>query len=389
MNTSTVPPSSTDVVIVGAGPVGLTLAAVLAARGVDHVVVDRLAEGANTSRAAGVHARTLEVLEELDISRTMVERGLPLPLFAARDRHRALVTVPFSSLPTAYPYTLMLPQNETEEILLDRLGKLGGAVHRPYEAVGAAQDGDGVTVTVTGGDGAEHEIRGRYAVGADGVHSTVREEAGIGFSGRPYEEHFALADVRMRWPRERDRLEMLVSPQGPVVVAPLPHEMFRVVATVAEGADAPDADDVQRILTERGAGRVAVQEVLWSSDFHIQHRLADRYRAGRLFLAGDAAHVHSPAGGQGMNIGVQDAVALGHALHTALTRAERAEEVLDGYGRARRPVARRVIAFTDFLTRTATVRRPAARLGRNTAMLVAGRIPAFRRAMAARLAELR
>jgi 2-polyprenyl-6-methoxyphenol hydroxylase-like FAD-dependent oxidoreductase len=172
-------PFDTDILVVGAGPSGLTLAAALASKGVRTVVVDRLVEGANTSRAAVVHARTLEVLEPLDVSRRLVARGLKARRFTIRDRDRVLVPIAFDRLPTAYPYTLMVSQAITEQVLLERFTELGGTVLRPRALMHLAQDDAGATATLDDGS----RIRARYVVGADGMHSTVREAVRIGFSG--------------------------------------------------------------------------------------------------------------------------------------------------------------------------------------------------------------
>src|SRR6266851_812226 len=216
-------PTKADVVIVGAGPTGLALAATLAKSGVDFVLLDKLSEGANTSRAAVVHARTLEVLETLDVTDRLRAEGLVVPKFTVRDRDRALLTIRFDRLPTRYPYTLMIPQDRTEAILLGRLSELGGQVHRPYTLTDLRQDGTGAVVTVKAdGNGPPQTIQARYVIGADGMHSTVRERAGIGFVGGSYEEAFVLADVRMTWALGRDEVMLYFSPEGVMVVAPLP-----------------------------------------------------------------------------------------------------------------------------------------------------------------------
>jgi 2-polyprenyl-6-methoxyphenol hydroxylase-like FAD-dependent oxidoreductase len=381
-------PDTTDVVIVGAGPTGLTLAGILARERVPFVLVDRLAEGSNTSRAAVVHARTLEVLEEIEVTDRLRAGGLVVPRFTLRDRDRVLLTIRFDGLSTRYPYTLMIPQNATEAILLARLREMGGDVLRPHEVTDVRQDADGVTATVTA-DGGSRTLRGRYLVGADGMHSVVRERAGVGFTGGTYEQSFALADVRMSWRIPGDEVMLFLSPDGLVVVAPLPGGRHRIVATMDDAPEHPDIADVQRLLDTRGpvAGAARVEEIAWSSRFRVHHRIVNRYRAGRILLAGDAAHVHSPAGGQGMNTGIQDAVALGRAL-TAVVRGAK-ESRLDEYDRVRRPVAQRVVAFTDRMTRMATLRTPRARAMRNILVGLIGRIPAFRRFLAMELSELR
>jgi 2-polyprenyl-6-methoxyphenol hydroxylase-like FAD-dependent oxidoreductase len=290
-----------DVLVVGAGPVGLTLAAALEARGVDVVLVDKAAEVATTSRAAVIHARTLEVLRGLEVSEELVRRGAIVPRFTVRDRDRALMTIDFDGLPSAYAYTLMLPQNITEGVLTSRLDELGGRVHRPYRLARLDQDGDGVTATMAGGQ----TVRASYVVGADGMHSAVREQTGIGFAGDAYDQSFVLADVQMDSEFDDRQVMLYLSPDGLVVVAPLPGGRHRIVATVDAAPEHPDRDHIQALLDARGPQKrpVRVDDVVWSSRFRVHHRLADRYREGRIFLAGDAAHVHSPAGGQGMKIG--------------------------------------------------------------------------------------
>jgi 2-polyprenyl-6-methoxyphenol hydroxylase-like FAD-dependent oxidoreductase len=373
----------TDVLVVGAGPSGLTLAASLVKKGVATTAVDRQAAGANTSRAAVVNARTLEVLENLDVSRRLVKEGVQAPRFAIRDGRRTLIPVDFSVLPTDYPYSLMIPQATTERLLLERLTELGGSVIRPKTLTSVAQDADGVTATFDDGD----VIRARYVVGADGIHSTVREQAGIGFEGGAYHESFGLADVRLRGEAPADEVILFWAKAGLTVVAPLPGDIHRIVAPVADAPEKPSAAFIQQILDERGlgAGRMVVTDVIWGSRFRIHHRVADTFRAGRLLLAGDAAHVHSPAGGQGMNLGIQDGVALADALARVL--AGEPDSVLDEYSAARRPIAQQVVEMTDRLTRLATLPR-AARPIRNTAIGVAGRIPAVQHALAMRLSGL-
>jgi 2-polyprenyl-6-methoxyphenol hydroxylase-like FAD-dependent oxidoreductase len=382
-------PASTDVVVVGAGPTGLALACGLAARGIEPLVLDHVAQGENTSRAAVVHARTLEVLEDIDVTEQLLRLGVVVPRFTIRDRDRPLLEIPFDDLPTTYPYTLMLPQNITERILGERLAALGGRVHRPLAVTGVAIGDDGADVTVAGPDGSTVPVHARYVVGCDGMHSVVREQAGIGFTGDRYPQSFVLADVGMDWPLPRDEVNLFFSPDGLVVVAPLPGGLYRVVATLDEAPEMLDIVDVQALLDARGpvAAPAAVRHVEWSSRFRVQHRLADTYRNGPVFLAGDAAHVHSPAGGQGMNTGIQDATMLAEVLADVLGGHLPAAD-LARYETVRRPVALGVVSMTHRLTRAATVRQPLPRFLRNSALRAAGRLHPVRRAFAMNLSEL-
>jgi 2-polyprenyl-6-methoxyphenol hydroxylase-like FAD-dependent oxidoreductase len=382
-------PGRADVVIVGAGPTGLALACGLTARGVTPLVLDRSVAGANTSRAAVVHARTLEALDRVDVADPLCRRGVVVPRFSIRDRGRALLSVQFDDLPTPYPFTLMVPQSTTERVLVERLRAQGGDVRWNHAVDAVSLDGPEATLCVTTPDGARQELLTRYVVGCDGMHSQVRRQSGIGWTGTAYSQSFVLADVHLDWSFPRDEVHLFFSPEGLVVVAPLPEDRYRIVATLDEAPEQPDVADVQSLLDSRGptVRRATVESVVWSSRFRVHHRLASAYRQGPVFLAGDAAHVHSPAGGQGMNLGIQDALALADLMADVVTGVAE-EEVLTGYESSRRPVAARVLASTRRLTRAATARHPLVRTGRNAALTIVGRVPSARRALALSLSGL-
>lgn len=379
----TVLPDRTEVLVVGAGPVGLAVAASLAGHGHVVTVVDRQAEGANTSRAAVVHARTLEVLERLGVSKRLTELGIHAQRFIIRDGDRELMPVRLDQLPTEYPYALMVPQNVTEQVLLDRLEELGGTVHRPYVATTVSQDADGVEVRMDSGEA----IRAQYVVAADGMHSTIRDRVGLGYRGKMVTQSFSLVDVRVEGGLPADEVLLFFSTPGLLVVAPLPDGSYRLVAAVDEAPERPDLDYAQQLLTGRGPRRTAVRvaEVIWGSRFRIHERVADRYRAGRVLLAGDAAHTHSPAGGQGMNLGLRDAVTLGDALSAAL-RDGRTDK-LDEYATASRAEAKRVVALAHRLTLLATVPAPVRPL-RNAILRLLALVPAVPRGFAEQLSAI-
>jgi len=376
-----------DVVIVGAGPTGLSLAAELLRLGISPLVLDRLDEGANTSRAAVVHARTLEVLRPLGVAEKLLVNGVIVPTFRVRDRDRILTTISFKDLETEFPFTLMCPQNRTEAILLDRVKALGGVVHRPCEVVSAGQHTQGVEITYRSG-GTLEKIEAKWLVGCDGGQSVVREQAGIDFEGDTYPESFVLADVEMDWPLGRDEVSLFFSEQGLVVVAPLPEGYFRIVATVEHANESPSLADFALILEERGPEDepARIKEMVWSSRFRVSHRIATSFRRGNTLLAGDAAHVHSPAGGQGMNTGIQDAVSLADALGKVLRGED--DSGLEEWENKRRKIAEGIVTLTDRMTRAATASSPMAKLLRNAVIDLVGHLPFANGVFARKLSEL-
>jgi 2-polyprenyl-6-methoxyphenol hydroxylase-like FAD-dependent oxidoreductase len=378
----------TDVLIVGAGPTGLALATMLMRSGVTPVIVDKLTTGQNTSRAAVIHAHTLEVLEQLGVSERLAHKGLRLATFSIRDRDRLLVRLRFDTLPTRYNYLLMLPQDMTEKILAEGLAEAGGAVRWGCTVEALVETREGIQVTVASSEGRQ-TIHARYVVGADGMHSLVRQTAGIGFTGGSYEESFVLADVEMTWGHGRDEVMLFFSPAGLLVVAPLPAGTYRLVATLDDAPERPGVADVQALLDARGPthapGRVS--QVHWSSRFRLHHRVADHYRRGRFLIMGDAAHVHSPAGGQGMNTGLVDACVLGRILGRVVS-GRWDERHLDIYEAQRRPAAQQVLQLAGRLTRMATTKGAPQRFLRNMILRTISLSPTFRRRLAMDLSGL-
>lgn len=359
------PGAPAEVLVVGAGPTGLTLAAQLAAGGVPPRVIDRSADRVAESRALAIQPRSLEVLAALGVTDTLVACGNPAVRLRLHAPHR-VVSLPLFDLgldDTAYPYLLFLSQAETERVLQEHLTAAGVTVERRVELVKLdnIRGAGAVTATLRHPDGREELTSARYVVGCDGAHSTVRQQAGIQFTGGSYPQTFVLADT------EADGLEpgaahAFLSEAGVLLFFPLLRPASWRSLAVRPPADptppqAPvELDEVQALADAYTGATVRLHDPVWMTNFQLHHRAAVHYRSGRVFLAGDAAHIHSPAGGQGMNTGIQDAVNLGWKLAHTLHGANPA--LLDTYEPERAPVGARVLRFTDraFTVATSTNR---------------------------------
>lgn len=367
----------TDVLIVGAGPVGLCLALVLQKSGVRYMLIEKNTIFHTTSRAAVIHAHTLDALKTIDVVESLLDRGLKISKFDMRDRDYDLFSLNFEELIGEYNFLLMLPQDETESILRSKLKELGGEIHLGFSAEEIVQIPRGADVYCSTPNG-KVKIQTRFVVGADGMNSVVRSSAGIEFDGAQYEESFILADTKIEGDLERDRVSLFLSPAGLVVTAPLPNGNFRIVATVDNAPEIPTSADIQKILDERGPTfKNKAISVGWSSRFRVHHRLAKKYRHGAFFLVGDAAHVHSPAGGQGMNTGIADAITLGGLLVDVLVNSQ-VESILDRYEQLRRPAAQEVLKLASRMTKIATVHGRFFRFFRNIMLRTLGNIKSFR-----------
>jgi 2-polyprenyl-6-methoxyphenol hydroxylase-like FAD-dependent oxidoreductase len=342
-----------EVLVVGAGPTGLTLAAQLQAFGATVRVVDRQLDRVHESRALAVQPRTLEVLRGLGLAEELVGRGNDAVWVQLHSGGR-VVRVRLFGLgldDTAYPFLLFVSQADTEQVLGDRLAAGGIPVERGVEMVGFHADPDAVTCTLRHRDGRIEQVRARYLVGCDGAHSTVRHGAGIAFQGGAYPQTFALADLEVEG-LDPDAAHAFVGQEGIVLFFPLGRPAsWRLLAMhpSLQGRREParpSLEELQALADAITGDGVGLHDPVWRTYFGLQHRHARRYQAGRIFLAGDAAHVHSPAGAQGMNTGIQDAWNLGWKL-ALVTRGVAEEALLDSYDAERRPVGGFVVRFTD------------------------------------------
>ncbi len=344
--------ANVPVLVAGAGPTGLALALWLARLGVRVRIVDKAAGPGTTSRALAVQARTLELYRQLGLDRDVVERGHRVSAVHLWVRGEAVAQVPLGQIGeglTPYPFLHIFPQDEHERLLVDRLAGFGIAVERGTELVGCSQEGPGVIATLRHSHGGEERVACAFLAGCDGAHSTVRELAGTGFPGGTYRQLFYVADVEAAGPPVNGDLHLDLDEADFLAVFPLAAPGHaRLVGTVRdERADRPESlrfDDVSpRALRNL---KIDVRRVNWFSTYHVHHRVTHAFRQGRAFLLGDAAHIHSPAGGQGMNTGLGDAINLAWKLQAVLA-GQGGPALLDSYDLERRAFARKLVASTD------------------------------------------
>jgi 2-polyprenyl-6-methoxyphenol hydroxylase-like FAD-dependent oxidoreductase len=359
---------SKAVLIAGAGPTGLVLALWLTKLGVQVRIVDKTAEPGTSSRALAVQARTLELYQQLDLAEEVIRRGHKTPAVNLWARGHKAARVAFGEFGqglTPYPFPLIFPQDQHERLLVERLSALGVEVERNTALTGFEDHGDHVLARLRlAGGGAEQSFEAAYLAGCDGARSTVRETLGTGFPGGDYRQVFYVADVEAEGPAVDGELHVDLDEADFLAIFPMAGEgCARLVGTVrderADHAETLRFEDVSARAIENM--QVKVRQVNWFSTYRVHHRVTESFRTGRAFLLGDAAHIHSPAGGQGMNTGIGDAINLAWKLAAVLT--DRAPgSLLDSYEAERIGFARRLVATTDRAFTLATAEGPVADL---------------------------
>jgi 2-polyprenyl-6-methoxyphenol hydroxylase-like FAD-dependent oxidoreductase len=355
--------------VVGAGPVGMTMASELARYGVPVRIIDKAAQRTDKSKALVLWSRTLELLDRGGGSAPFVDAGFKAEAvnFIAGDK--VIGRVSMESVQSPYPYGLMLPQSETERLLEDRLRNLGIAVERRVELTTFKSNADGVEAVLRHADGHEEAVSTDWLVGCDGAHSAVRHGLGAPFTGETLTSDWMLADIHMTgYPFPDAEASVYWHRDGVFVIFPISPGRYRVLADLPPaGTDLPPTptlEQVQVVMDRRGPRGLAAFDPIWLAGFRINGRKVASYRWGRVFLAGDAAHVHSPAGGQGMNTGMQDAFNLAWKL-ALVVRKTCAEHLLDSYSPERSYVGDEVLKAAGRLTVIGTLRNPVAQTVRN------------------------
>ncbi|ORW10545.1 FAD-dependent oxidoreductase [Mycolicibacter longobardus] len=351
---------NTDVLVVGAGPTGLTIATELARRGIRTRIVDAAAGPNTETRALGMQARSLELFEKQGITSELLARGLQTHTFNVFSENRQILRASFAELDSPYPFLLMIPQYEVQDVLTAHLATLGTRVERSVELVGLTQHTDHVTAELRHADGRVESASADWIIGADGAHSTVRRLLGLRFLGTSFEENFAVADLRMQWSLPADEFFAFLNRGRFVAYFPMRHGWHRIAVAQPERpapTGAVTIEELQRAVDICAPDGAEIAEVRQAGRFRINQRRVESHSAGRVFLIGDAAHIHSVVGAQGMNTGIQDAFNLGWKLASVVQgRAERA--LLDTYAAERAPVARRLVTGTRRITRMTLLRNP-------------------------------
>jgi 2-polyprenyl-6-methoxyphenol hydroxylase-like FAD-dependent oxidoreductase len=361
-----------DILIVGAGPVGLVLACDLARRGVRVRLIDKLTGPTEESRAIIVHARSLEMMERIGTVDALIASGVKLSALEMHADGELLGHVELGTVDSPYPFSISTAQTETERVLTERLQELGVTIDRNVELLGLEQDDREVRSTLRHADGSEEMFVSSWIVGADGSRSTVRDEVGTKLEGSFKGETFLLGDVEGEYELDRRAAHSCFSlTHGPLVIFPMLGERLRLIAQIdSSDADVPPTlEQLQLICDRQGAG-IRLHSSHWLTVFEIHHAQVPQYRFGRAFLAGDSAHIHSPALGQGMNTGMQDAFNLGWKLALAVS-GQAAAGLLDSYNQERHPVAAKVIKQTTTVTKAGALPHKFQRHLRNRALHLA------------------
>ena len=379
--------TDTDVLIVGAGPVGLFLANECARRGLRYRIIEAHATQSEYSKALAIFPRTMEIFDMAGVVAPFLERANRVTSVAIETHGRKLAQMRFEPKESPYPFVAMVPQDVTEALLAEELHRRGGAVEYETTFVTAQPQDDRVVASLNH-KGEVTTLSAGFVVGCDGAHSAVRHLLNIPFEGAAYASLFLLADVETNGALPVDELQLCPSEAGAVAIFPINATRRRIVAMIdRQDGDVPSLELVQKILTERVPTRLDAHDMHWSSYFRIHHRVVKELRGGRIFIAGDAAHIHSPFGGQGMNTGLHDVWNLAWKLDLFL-HGHGNESLLDSYSAERLPVIKNVIETTDFLTKALGTPSKIVQALRNTVIPMVSHLAPFQHAFVQRLSEL-
>ena len=376
-----------EVLIVGAGPTGLTAAIELARRGVEVQIVDKVAARPYAeSRAEGLHARSLEIFERQDLLANVLAHGRVLAGFEFRSGGRRLGGLSAGRLDSPHAYSVLLPQSELERLQIEHLAELGVHVQRPVEVLDVHRDEHAVHAEIRAVDGTVSTVSARYLVAADGGHSLVRKTLAVPFEGDRLQGAYVMdADADFAVDPPPDRGTFILANGGFLVVGHRPDGSYRIALSLPAhdrriSNDRPTLGELQMLLDDFPEMGIQLRSITWSSAFFISSRSVDRLRHGRVFLAGDAAHIHSPVGGQGMNTGIQDAVNLAWKLALVI-RGRGGEQLLDSYEAERLPIINRLITSTTTSTTPLLWRNRIAVLSRNALLRLLLRLPVLQTAL--------
>jgi 2-polyprenyl-6-methoxyphenol hydroxylase-like FAD-dependent oxidoreductase len=380
-------PFDTDILVVGAGPVGLFVANECARRGIRFRIIEARSTQSQHSKALAIFPRTLEIFDMAGIVDPFLKAANRVTSVSVISNDHALARMHFAPEQSPYRFIAMVPQDVTEQLLVDQLQHRGGRVEYDTSFVTAVQHEDHLRVTLEQ-NGQRSEATAAYVVGCDGAHSPVRHLLNLPFEGASYQDTFLLADIDTNQELPADELQLCPNAAGPLAIFPMSATRRRVVATVnqTEG-EAPSLELVQRLLADRAPRGIQALALRWSSYFRIHHRHVANLQVGRMFIAGDAAHIHSPFGGQGMNTGLHDVWNLVWKLDLAL-QGHATAQLLDSYTTERIPVIKQVIETTDRLTKVMGTPSKFAQAVRNAVIPMVSRLAPFQHAFVQRLSEL-
>lgn len=381
--------SNIAVLIVGAGPTGLMMAYELARHGISFRIIDKKPEATQTSNAAALQTRSLEIFKQLGLANDFLRAGQPCHSICFHDKGKEFARAKFDKLDSVYPYILSLPQASTERILEQRLTKLEHHVERSRDLTGIKVNLTEIVASIAHEDGVQELIHCQYLLGTDGAHSAVRDAGGFHFPGDDISEQFVVADAALDSYLPNDQIHIFSNNGYMLGVFPLGGNHYRLGGNMQLGYSRKiyTENEVRDIVAARSSGKFNAREVSWISPFWIHSKMADNMRRANIFLLGDAAHIHSPIGGQGMNTGLQDAHNLAWKL--ALVLQGRANPtLLDSYEQERKPVIQDVVETTERFTRILLLKNPILLFIRKQIIRLAFAIPVINKYITRRMTQL-